>query len=268
MNKKKILALVAGTIIVIGGFSLITYMNNTVKVNKPEIKSPQVNASIKKDGKIFNFDVITPDSKYINVRNSISNVVLDDVLKGYPSKDNPRAINAVKDIVTEIPDSLLAKWTHNGEYSIVKASNKDVANARFLHLYNDDKTTLSYFTFDNADGQVASQADNPITILSTTVSNLKNSVAQLTAKDIMKKYPNYNENEVKKASLKALNSFPIADLYIWNDNSIKFNNTTNPPENSLTVPVMINEHKIDVYLSSKAIETAEGSSDLNFFDNI
>ncbi|WP_297522278.1 hypothetical protein [uncultured Clostridium sp.] len=269
MNKKKISALIIGAIIVIVGIGLIAYMNKNPNIIKPETTSIASVNHTKKDGKIFNFDVITPKSKYINVRNAISNVVLVDTLKGYPNLDNPRAINAVKDIVTNIPDSLLDKWTHNGKYPIVKTSTKNDANSRFLHLYNDARTTLAYFTFNDSMGQVASQADNPITILSTTISNLKNSLAVLVAKDIIKQYPNFNENTVKEASLKAINSFPVADLYIWNDNSLKSDNLDNldkKPENNLIVPVNINNQTIDLHLSSEAITTACGTYDPNFFN--
>ena len=278
MNKKKILVLIVAIIIGIVGITIATEMN---KINAKQIQAKETlqiatqekNDVPNKNDKIFNFDIITPNSKYINVRNEISNIVLDVVLKDYPSKRNPRAINAVKDIVTEIPDYTLASWTHNGEYSIVKPSSKDVENSRFLHLFNDDRTSLAYFTFNSKDGKVASQTGNIKTLLSISMLNLKESLAYLIATDIMKKYPNYNEVEVKKASLKAIDSFSIADLYVWIDTTNKLNSnlpvtTKQLDKNSLTIPVAINGQKLDMHLSYSAIQSAQGTYTEEFFKGI
>ena len=278
MNKKKILVLIVAIIIGIVGITIATEMN---KINAKQIQAKETlqiaaqekNDVPKKNDKIFNFDIITPNSKYINVRNEISNIVLDSTLKDYQDKNNPRAINQVKNLILEIPDSLLANWTHDGEYSIVKQSSKDTQNSIFLHLFNNDKTIFTYFTFNSKDGQVASQKDNIKTISSISLMNLKQSLAEVICNDIIKKYPNLTLNQSKKIGLKTINSFSTVDLYTWIDNTSKLSSnptitTEQAKKNSLTIPVTVNGDNFNITLSYNAIQYAQSNFTPGFFNNI
>ena len=278
MNKKKILVLIVAVIVVIVGFTITTEMN---KINAKQIKAKETlqiatqekNDVPKKNDKIFNFDIITPNSKYINVRNEISNIVLDSVLKDYQDKNNPRTINQVKNLILEIPDSLLANWTHDGEYSIVKQASTDAQNSIFLHLFNNDKTIFTYFTFNSKDGQVASQKDNIKTISSISLMNLKQSLAEVICNDIIKKYPNLTLNQSKKIGLKTINSFSTVDLYTWIDNTSKLSSnptitTEEAKKNSLTIPVTVNGDNFNITLSYNAIQYAQSNFTPGFFNNI
>ena len=278
MNKKKILVLIVAIIIGIVGITIATEMN---KINAKQIQAKETlqiatqekNDVPNKNDKIFNFDIITPNSKYINVRNEISNIVLDSTLKDYQDKNNPRAINQVKNLILEIPDSLLANWTHDGEYSIVKQSSKDTQNSIFLHLFNNDKTIFTYFTFNSKDGQVASQKDNIKTISSISLMNLKQSLAEVICNDIIKKYPNLTLNQSKKIGLKTINSFSTVDLYTWIDNTSKLSSnptitTEQAKKNSLTIPVTVNGDNFNITLSYNAIQYAQSNFTPGFFNNI
>lgn len=252
MKKQKIIILAVIAIIAIGGVSAVTVVNRKEAL-QAKVRASQIQANIvkeQKEGELFNFNLITPASSYINARDAIANIVLKSVLTGEKSLDNQAAINAVKDIVTQIPDSTLAAWSQNGTYPIVEPAMSTTPNNLFLHVYFNNKTTISYFVFENGQGQIGSQQGNTKSIMIPSVSKIQSDIASVITPNIMKRYPTLEKKQVESAVNQVLSQKLLADIYEWSDqgcsNPVIVNSDA---ENKILIQVPINYNKINVYIS-------------------